>query len=104
MSPFRPTEQDLLKTVLEPLLADFEYWFTKSRSLLESEDMPFLSESEQAHLLQRVENAQQEVQASKMLFQATDGKVGIDPNAMFPWHSLLTECWQVARKWRLSHL
>jgi hypothetical protein len=100
MSMFEPTEQELLKTVLEPLLEDFAYWFTRSRSLLESEDIDFLTEAQQRDLLSRVKTAQQEVQAAQTLFKAMDGQAGIEPRTLFPWHHLVTECWQVARRWR----
>ncbi|EHJ13387.1 DUF2605 family protein, partial [Crocosphaera watsonii] len=35
MSHNNLTEQELLKTILEPLLEDFQYWFSRSRHLLE---------------------------------------------------------------------
>ncbi|HEY9668852.1 MAG TPA: DUF2605 family protein, partial [Coleofasciculaceae cyanobacterium] len=40
MSQSQPSEQELLKSVLQPLLEDFQYWFSRSRSLLETEDIP----------------------------------------------------------------
>lgn len=100
MSTEQPTEKELLKTVLEPLLEDFQYWFERSRSLLESEQMPFFSEEEQARLLARIARSQQEVQTAKMLFQATEGSAGIDSRMLLPWHQLVAECWNVAQKWR----
>lgn len=101
---FKPTEQELLKTVLKPLLEDFAYWFTRSRSLLESEDIVFLSEAQQRDLLSRVKIAQQEVQVAQMLFEAMDGQAGVEPTTLFPWHQLVTECWQVARQWHCQRL
>ena len=44
-------EPDLLKAVLQPLLEDFGYWFERSRQLLEREEIPFLSSTEQLDLL-----------------------------------------------------
>ena len=44
---------ELLKTVLEPLLEDFQYWFTQSRQLLETEQLSFMSDQEQSDLLLR---------------------------------------------------
>ncbi len=100
MSQSQPSEQELLKSLLEPLLEDFQYWFSRSRTLLETEDIPFLSEREQADLLSRVKNAQQEVSTAQMLFRATGRQVGIETSTLIPWHRLVSECWQVGMQWR----
>ena len=100
MSTEQPTEKELLKTVLEPLLEDFQYWFGRSRTLLESEQMSFFTTEEQAEFLARLVNAQKEVQTAQMLFKATDGLAGIDSKMLLPWHQLVAECWNVARKLR----
>ena len=102
MSTEPPTEKELIKTILEPLLDDFQYWFERSRCLLESQQMPFLTAEKQARLLARIVNSQQEVQTAKMLFKATDGAAGIDSKILLPWHQLVAECWNIARKWRES--
>jgi hypothetical protein len=104
MHQSQPSEQELLKSVLQPLLEDFQYWFSRSRSLLETEDLPFLSEEQQSELLARVRTAQQEVSTAQMLFQATDGQVGIETATLVPWHRLVSECWQVGTQWRASRL
>ncbi|QDZ39607.1 DUF2605 domain-containing protein [Euhalothece natronophila Z-M001] len=92
------SEQQLLKAVLAPLLDDFQYWFSHSREILESQDVAVLSPQEQADLLERVKSAQQEVTASQSLFQATDGTIGLEMSTIAPWHQLVTECWQVAQR------
>ncbi len=97
-----PPDSDLLKSLLEPLLDDFQYWFERSRQLLETEEIPFLSAEEQADLLDRVVTAQKEVSTTQMLFQATNGQVGIEASMMAPWHRLVTECWQIAVRFRLE--
>lgn len=102
MSTKQPTEKELLKTVLEPLLEDFQYWFERSRSLLESEQMSFLSAQQQTQLLERIIQSQQEVQTAQMLFKATGGTAGIDSKMLLPWHQLVAECWNVAQKYRES--
>jgi len=93
-------EPELLKTVLQPLLEDFKYWFARSRSLLETEPLSFLSAEQQSDLLNKVRQAQQEVSTAQMLFQATGGQVGIDMATLMPWHELLTECWKVGMRFR----
>lgn len=100
MHQSQPSEQELLKSVLQPLLEDFQYWFSRSRTLLESEDITFLSDQQQAQLLGKVKEAQQEVSTAQMLFHATDGEVGIETATLLPWHQLVSECWQVAMRWR----
>jgi len=70
--------QALLKAILEPLLEDFQYWFSRSRNLLEFQEMAVLSPREQADLLHRVKSAQEEVAAAQSLLQATDGNVGVE--------------------------
>ena len=96
----QPTEKELLKAVLEPLLEDFQYWFSRSRSLLESEEISFYSPEEQAQLLEQVKEAQKQVSTAQMLFKATGGQAGIDTATLVPWHQLVTRCWQVAMRWR----
>ena len=100
MSTEQPTEKELLKTVLEPLLEDFQYWFERSRNLLESETMPFLKPQEQSQLLERIIQSQREVQTAQMLFEATGGLAGIDSKILLPWHQLVAQCWSIAQKWR----
>ena len=93
-------EPELLKSVLQPLLEDFHYWFGRSRSFLETEQLSFISLKEQYDLLARVKQAQKEVSTAQMMFKATDGQVGIDMATLMPWHELVTECWKVAMKFR----
>jgi hypothetical protein len=100
MLPSQPPEQSLLKTVLEPLLADFLHWFERSIQLLEKERIVFLSLEQQSDLLQRVRTSQQEVQVAQMMFRATGEQVGIEPSTMLIWHKLVGECWQVAARFR----
>ena len=92
----RYSQADVLQAVLKPLLKDFTYWFNQSRSLLERHDLPHLTTDQQADLLARVQQAQQDVAAAKALFQATGCQVGIDPAALGPWHQLVAECWRTS--------
>lgn len=95
-------ESELLKTLLKPLLQDFQYWFGRSRSLLETETINFLTAEEQAKLLERIKQAQQEVNAAQLLFEATGEQVGVEMAVLAPWHHLVTECWKVAMRLRLQ--
>ena len=93
----------MLKKVLEPLLEDFQYWFERSRTLLETETIDFLEPKEQQDLLDRVTQAQEEVSSAKMMFDATGCQAGVDMSVLMPWHQLLTECWQVSMRFRAQH-
>lgn len=93
-------DPDLLKTVLEPLLNDFQDWFARAQTLLETEEIPFLEAAAQADLLNRVKQAQREVSTAKSLFLATEGTVGVEMAVLVPWHQLLMECWRVAARFR----
>ncbi|BDA67277.1 hypothetical protein CAL7716_014430 [Calothrix sp. PCC 7716] len=93
-------EPELLKSVLQPLLEDFQYWFARALHLLETERIDFMSTQQQSDLKQRVKTAQEQVNTAKMMFTATSGQVGIDMEALMPWHQLVTECWNVAMKHR----
>ncbi|EFA72047.1 hypothetical protein B7O87_12425 [Cylindrospermopsis raciborskii CENA303] len=97
-SNFSPSQ--LLQSLLEPLLEDFEYWFARSQQLLENEKISFMTEQEQSDLLDRVKQAQLEVNTSKMLFNATGKQVGLDMATLAPWHQLLGECWRVGMRYR----
>jgi hypothetical protein len=89
---------DLLKSVLEPLLEDFQYWFERYSQILENEKIQFMSEQEQLNLLKRVKDAECELNTVRMLFTATEKQVGIDMATVIPWHQLVTECWSVGMR------
>ncbi len=93
-------DPEFLKNLLQPLLEDFQYWFNRSRTLLESETIEFLTTEQQAGLLARVQQAQQEVATAQMLVNLTEGQVGLDTAILMPWHHLVTECWQVGMRYR----
>jgi hypothetical protein len=100
MADFNLPSAELLQSVLEPLLEDFEYWFERSQNLLENEKISFMSEQEQSNLLNRVKQAQSELSTSKILFAATGKQVGLDMAILIPWHQLLGECWKVGMRYR----
>ena len=99
-----PDEKELLKTILEPLLEDFQHWFGRSRNLLETERLSFLTPAQQEDLLNRVKQGQGEVTCAKLMFQATAEQVGIEMKVLMPWHNLVTECWQVAQRHRQTQV
>ncbi|MGD1854716.1 MAG: DUF2605 domain-containing protein [Leptolyngbyaceae cyanobacterium] len=93
-------EPELMKAVLQPLLDDFQHWFSRSIDLLESETIDFLGKQEQQDLLDRVRKAQQLVSASQALSQATGNQAGVDMSVVMSWHQLVQECWNVSIRFR----
>jgi broad specificity phosphatase PhoE len=93
-------DPELLKTLLEPLLEDFQYWLTQAEGLLVKKDIAFPEAESDSDLLERVEQALREVQAAQSLFRATDSQVGVDTAVIMRWHKLTTECWQAASRFR----
>jgi hypothetical protein len=93
-------DSDLFKTILEPLLDDFQYWFSRSRTLLEEQEIGFLTQDEQDNLLERVITSQQEVGAVQSLMKATGSQAGVDSSVLVSWHQIVAECWQVSVKLR----
>lgn len=102
MSSSNSPESELLKSLLEPLLDDFQYWFGRSRTFLEATEVSFLTAEQQADLLARVAQAQSEVSAAQSLFMAIGGQAGIETSVLAPWHQLVAECWQVSHRHRLA--
>ncbi len=100
--PSDPYPDQLLSNLLEPLLEDFIYWFDRSADFLQNHRLEFISEEDQSRILSRVQTAQQEVQTAKVLFALTGKKVGIDAQAMLPWHNLLMECQALGMRYRQS--
>lgn len=104
MNPPNPADAELLKNLLEPLLEDFDYWFGKAQTLLETEKIDFLGAEKQADLLSKVQAAIEEVKIAKQLFQITNGQAGVQMEVLMPWHQLLTECWQVSIRFRQEQI
>lgn len=94
------SDPDLLKAVLEPLLEDFQFWFRRTRELLEQEHLSFLETRAQSDLLARVRKTQQQVTVAQSLLEATEGEAGIEMTVLMPWHQLVLECWQVTMRFR----
>ncbi|MFM2429364.1 MAG: hypothetical protein RLZZ511_577 [Cyanobacteriota bacterium] len=97
-----PPDPDLLKQVLAPLLEDLQYWYNRSVQLLEGERLSFMSEDEQAAMLNRVLEAQRAVSATQSLLTATDGQAGVEMSLLMDWHKLVTECWAISMQQRTA--
>jgi LmbE family N-acetylglucosaminyl deacetylase len=95
-------DSEVLKFILEPLLEDFVYWFGRSLLLLEQEEINFLTEPQKTDLITRVKHNLEAVKTAKMMYKLSGEKVGIEVQAMMPWHKLLMECQAVGMRFRQS--
>jgi Protein of unknown function (DUF2605) len=95
-----PSDPDLLKLVLAPLLDDFTYWFEQSGQLLSSTPLAFMTPEAQQDLGDRVNYALQEVKVAQTLLAVTDGQAGVEMTVLMNWHKLVAECWGVSIKRR----
>jgi Protein of unknown function (DUF2605) len=95
-----PSDPDLLKLVLAPLLDDFIYWFERSGQLLTTTPLTFMTPEAQQDLGDRVNHALQEVKVAQALLAATDGQAGVEMAVLMNWHKLVAECWGVSMKKR----
>jgi Protein of unknown function (DUF2605) len=100
MSYSNSANSELLKSLLEPLLDDFQYWLGRSQVFLEENELSFMGTEAQIDLLARVGQAKQEVAAAQALFKATDGQVGVETAVLAPWHQIISECWSVSQQFR----
>jgi hypothetical protein len=95
-----PSDPDLLKLVLAPLLDDFTYWFERSGQLLDGTPLSFMTPDAQQDLGDRLNNALQEVKVAQALLAVTDGQAGVEMAVLMNWHRLVAECWGVSMKRR----
>ena len=95
-----PNDANLMKTILPPLLEDFQHWFASTLEMMATRDVSFLTAEQQQNLLSRVQLAQKQVSASQVLSSATDSQAGIEMPVVMAWHKLVHECWGVALRSR----
>lgn len=100
--PFETPDQSLMQDVLEPLLEDFQYWFSEAKALLDSPKASCLVIEQRQTLIEQISAAQQEVSAVSTLLKATGGQAGVDMPVVMHWHQLVGQCWQVSRQIRLA--
>ena len=99
-----PEDKALLKSILPPLLEDFQHWFSRTLTLLETREISFLSDDEKRDLRSRVQVAQKQVGASQALTSLTDSQAGIEMPVVMSWHKLVHECWGVALRLRRENV
>ncbi len=83
----------IVKSLLEPLLEDFLYWFSQARQMLAGDSLPFVEPQQRQALLTQITQAEAEVQAAHKLLTSTG--VGVDTTVLMGWHRLVLECWRL---------
>ncbi|MEM1311613.1 MAG: DUF2605 domain-containing protein [Cyanobacteria bacterium P01_C01_bin.70] len=96
-NPADKPEKPLVQTILEPLLDDFQYWFSETKRLLNSPKAECLAASDRQALVEELNEAEQSVGTAKTLMLATGGKAGVELSVVTHWHQLVAKCWQTSR-------
>jgi hypothetical protein len=91
---------NLMKSVLPPLLEDFQHWFGRTLDLMETRNVGFLNAEQQQDLIERLRRAQKQVSASQALAAVTEGQATIEMPLVMSWNKLVHECWGVAMRSR----
>ena len=89
---------DILESLLESLLTDFEYWFTRGYELIEQSSDEVMNFEERQDLSGRLEEGLQAVKAARALTHAADKPVAVSMKAMAPWHGLVIEVWGLSAR------
>lgn len=95
-------DSEVLKNIFEPLLEDFVYWFGRSLTLLETEELNFMTSNQKLDLINRIKETLQAVQTAKMMYKLSGEQVAVEVQAILPWHNLLMECQAVGMRFRQS--
>jgi hypothetical protein len=98
-----PSDPELLRKTLSPLLDDFTHWFEGTQTLLGSGRLAFMAVEAQESLLDRVQVALREVNVSRSLLSVTDGQAGVEMAVLMGWHKLVAECWSISIKNRSAN-
>mgnify|MGYP005849658181 CR=1 FL=1 len=101
-NPSSSAEIELMQSLLEPLLEDFRYWFTRSLDLLEKEHLSFMTADTQAEFTEKIRSIIGEVNAASSLFQVSGKQVGVDVASITSWHRALMECQAMGMQYRQS--
>ena len=89
---------EILESLLESLLTDFEYWFTRGYELIEQSSDEVMNFEERQDLSGRLEEGLQAVKAARALTRAAGKPVAVSMKAMAPWHGLVTEVWGLSAR------
>jgi len=93
---------ELLDSLLNPLLEDFEASFRRGLTLLPCCPEQVLAAADQAELRRRLQRAQAELQAARALRAATPAPMALDMATIAPWHALVVEVWSLSAALRAA--
>lgn len=93
---------ELLDSLLNPLLEDFDGSFARGLKLLEICPERVLDHARQAELRGRLEQAQAELRAARALRAATPAPMALEMATIAPWHALLVEVWSLSAALRAA--
>lgn len=95
------SELELMRQILDPLIQDYHYWLGRSQRFLSEENLTgLISTEEKTLLMNRILEAQSELQVAESLYKLSNTEVGIDPGLMAKWHRLLMDCAELGRQFR----
>jgi hypothetical protein len=100
----RADQAQLLEQLLDPLLNDMAESFERGLVLLEDCPESILSLAEQQRLLAALLQARGELRAARSLRAALPHGIGLDMNALTPWHRLVLEVWTLSSRLRTKGL
>ena len=89
---------ELLKSLLDSLLNDFNHWFKRGQELLTACPDSVMTRVEREAMGVRIDEGLKAITATRALVNATPAAMAISMEAMPPWHQLVTEVWVLAAR------
>ncbi len=93
-----PQAGELLEQLLGSLLDDFDHWFRRGEELLACCPESVMDPTEQARFLDRIQEGQRAIAATRVLVAAASEPMAVSMDAMTPWHGLVTEVWGLSAR------
>ena len=88
----------MLELLQNPLLADFDYWFSRGQAIIQQYPDNILSSSDRLDLGERLSEGKRSLAATRSLLKASSAPMAISMKAMAPWHGLVTEVWGLSAR------
>ena len=94
---------ELMSTLLESLLDDFDGWFVRGEILLSTCPGRVMAEQDRLEMAERLADARKAVAATRSLLMASEQPMAVSMDAMAPWHLLMTEVWSLSARIASEH-